>query len=89
MVSDLTFRKKRDHPKKPTLIMRKVDQGSDMGLVETEADAEVETEDKNATMLSRIYFRHISRLSAALSLISRTPARFVIGCKGSHCRFYG
>jgi len=46
------------------------DQGSDMDLVETEADIEVETEDESVAMLNRIHSRHVSRLSAALSLRS-------------------
>ena len=46
------------------------DQGSDMDLVEAEADVEVETEDEDVAMLNRIHSRHVSRLSAALSLRS-------------------
>ena len=46
------------------------DQGSDMDLVEADADVEVETEDEDVAMLNRIHSRHISRLSAALSLRS-------------------
>ena len=46
------------------------DQGSDMDLVEAKADGEVETEDEGVTMLNRIHSRHVSRLSAALSLRS-------------------
>lgn len=46
------------------------DQGSDMDLVETEAGLEVETEDEGVAMLNRIHSRHVSRLSAALSLRS-------------------
>jgi hypothetical protein len=41
-----------------------------MDLVEAEADAEVETEDEGVAMLNRIHSRHVSRLSAALSLRS-------------------
>jgi len=47
-----------------------VDQGSDMDLVEAEADIEVETEDEGVATLNRIHSRHVSRLSAALSLRS-------------------
>ena len=46
------------------------DQGSDMDLVEADADAKVETEDESVAMLNRIHSRHVSRLSAALSLRS-------------------
>jgi len=45
-------------------------QGSDMDLVEGEADAEVETEDEGVAMLNQIHSRHVSRLSATLSLRS-------------------
>jgi hypothetical protein len=41
-----------------------------MDLVEDEADVEVETEDEGMAMLNRIHSRHVSRLSAALSLRS-------------------
>jgi len=46
------------------------DHGSDMDLVEAEADVEVETEDEGVAILNRIHSRHVSRLSAALSLRS-------------------
>ena len=46
------------------------DQGSDMDLVETDADVGAETEDEGVAMLNRIHSRHVSRLSAALSLRS-------------------
>lgn len=46
------------------------DRDSDMDLVEAEADAGVETEDEGVAILNRIHSRHISRLSAALSLRS-------------------
>ena len=51
------------------------DQGSDMDFVEGEADVEVETEDDNVAMLNRIHSRHVSRLSATLSLrsVGRQP----------------
>lgn len=45
------------------------DQSSDMDLVEADVDAEAETEESVA-MLNRIHSRHVSRLSAALSLRS-------------------
>ena len=45
-------------------------QGSDMDLVEDEADVEVETEDEGVAMLNSIHSRHVSRLSATLSLRS-------------------
>jgi hypothetical protein len=52
------------------------DQGSDMDLVEAEADGEVEAEDEGVAMLNRIHSRHVSRLSAALSLrsVGRQPS---------------
>jgi hypothetical protein len=54
------------------------DRGSDMDLAEAEAPLEVEaeaegrfeTEDEGVAMLNRIHSRHVSRLSAALSLRS-------------------
>lgn len=46
------------------------DQGSDTDLVEGEAEEGVETEDEGVAMLNRIHSRHVSRLSAALSLRS-------------------
>ena len=46
------------------------DQDSDMELVELEANVGVETEDEGMAMLNRIHSRHVSRLSAALSLRS-------------------
>ena len=46
------------------------DQGSDMDLVEAEAEGGVETEDEGVEMLNRIHSRHVSRLSAVLSLRS-------------------
>ena len=51
------------------------DRGSDMDLVEGEADAEVETEDDGVATLNRIHSRHVSRLSATLSLrsVGRQP----------------
>jgi hypothetical protein len=50
--------------------IEEADQGSDMDLVEAEPDAEAEAEDEGVAMLNRIHSRHISRLSAALSLRS-------------------
>ena len=50
-----------------------VDRGSDTDLVGTEVEVErggVETEDEGVAMLNRIHSRHVSRLSAALSLRS-------------------
>ena len=49
------------------------DQGSDMDLVEGEADVEIE--DDSVAMLNRIHSRHVSRLSATLSLrsVGRQP----------------
>jgi len=51
------------------------DLGSDMDLVEGEANVEVETEDDSVAMLNRIHSRHVSRLSATLSLrsVGRQP----------------
>ena len=57
---------------------RGADRSSDMDLVEAEAPVEaeveaegrVETEDEGVAMLNRIHSRHVSRLSAALSLRS-------------------
>lgn len=46
------------------------DQGSDTDLVDGDADVEVETEDEGVAMLNHIHSRHVSRLSAALSLRS-------------------
>jgi hypothetical protein len=51
-------------------IEEDADQGSDMDLVEGEADVEAETEDEGVTILNRIHSRHVSRLSATLSLRS-------------------
>lgn len=50
------------------------DHVSDMDLVEAEAGGEVETEDEGVALLNRIHSRHLSRLSAALSLRS-------VGCQ--------
>lgn len=49
---------------------QEADQDSDMDLVEAEVDGEVEAEDEGVAMLNRIHSRHVSRLSAALSLRS-------------------
>ena len=46
------------------------DQGSDADLAEGEADVEVETDDDGVAMLNSIHSRHVSRLSATLSLRS-------------------
>lgn len=46
------------------------DRGSDMDLAEVEADGEIESEDEGVAMLNRIHSRHVSRLSAAMSLRS-------------------
>ena len=46
------------------------DRGSDMDLVEGDADIEVETEDEGVAMLNHLHSRHVSRLSATLSLRS-------------------
>ena len=46
------------------------DQGSDMDLVDGDAEVGAEAEDDGMAMLNRIHSRHVSRLSAALSLRS-------------------
>ena len=70
--------------------MGRVDQGSDMDLVEAEADAEVETEDEDVAMLNRIHSRRVSRLSAALSLrsVGRQQDSLLTGCEEPRCGFY-
>ena len=46
------------------------DQGSDKDLAEVEAEGGVDTDDEGVAILNRIHSRHVSRLSAALSLRS-------------------